>query len=934
MLKRRSGMSLYRSLACGLFAMAVAACSGGDKDKIDSGPEPDNNVVQLPDNPITNFSFSDIDGKRFSIGGTLQFEPVIGTDSSTKPIDSLSLYWADDQGLKLGESWHVSSNFSDGKIEIASGTSLPEGVAGILLYTNNAAGQSKGSVFIEFTDFVSISEAPKNIITKAGFVDQDGEAGTISGSIVIEISDIFEKDPSRAESLVLFWNNTQGLPISAVSTIDGSNTIELKIPNAMKLPLDTDSFVIYTANRIGLSDSSYLLPVNDLVDVSEKPTYGMNGWYFRDKDGDSGEISGPLASNASIESLKSNQQTANDKVESIWLYWADQNGNKSGEAWLKTNSDNPYDIDVPENTVIPDGISAMLAFANNRVGEAESGSLIKFHDFKGNTLMSGKGGNELDNWTYGEERPQIAIHRTAEQGGLCTFDNGLVAVVDMNNTRDETLHNSGQAAENVADDVAYPAYQFTCNDNPEHNERPLVDDVGVWTYSTLNDAMFYGTLVYDTFLKYLAEPALDEKLRLRVHYGSQFHNYAFWDGAYANFSDNYPFQFSMLSLDSVAHEIGHGVLNRISNLNAFEHDISVDALTVHEAFSDISGVMAKHDFNGPGDIWHHGEENWGRTRRLNQIKTESGAVLSMLDYEDAGDNFYLRIGLMTYPFYLMSESWGLEKTYQLYLDAARYCWQADMDMTFAADCIKQQAAGHDLELQIVVDAFKAVKIKTFEEGVLSHFKVENFKLINEFRDSSISTSNVKEWLWDFGDGQTSTQANPIHTYQQSGTYQVKLTVTDESESQDSFIREISVTDQYCSAIGVDEGDVISEVTIAGKNIDFVSTKYDYTDTTINLDNPTNVPITVSSLVVNSERSTTWRVWIDLNDNGLFGDTPQELVLDEFSAEGEPYSAELIIDLSNLEKSDGPKYMRVAGDYALITPCSVQAGRMLDVKVDW
>ncbi|RZK98661.1 MAG: PKD domain-containing protein, partial [Pedobacter sp.] len=33
------------------------------------------------------------------------------------------------------------------------------------------------------------------------------------------------------------------------------------------------------------------------------------------------------------------------------------------------------------------------------------------------------------------------------------------------------------------------------------------------------------------------------------------------------------------------------------------------------------------------------------------------------------------------------------------------------------------------------------------------------------------------WLWEFGDGETSTQQNPSHTYKTKGTYVVKLTTT-------------------------------------------------------------------------------------------------------------------------------------------------------------
>lgn len=44
---------------------------------------------------------------------------------------------------------------------------------------------------------------------------------------------------------------------------------------------------------------------------------------------------------------------------------------------------------------------------------------------------------------------------------------------------------------------------------------------------------------------------------------------------------------------------------------------------------------------------------------------------------------------------------------------------------------------------------------------------------------------VVSWLWDFGDGNTSTQANPTHVYLVSGTYDVTLTVTDDQSATDA-----------------------------------------------------------------------------------------------------------------------------------------------------
>ncbi|RYF79782.1 MAG: PKD domain-containing protein, partial [Chitinophagaceae bacterium] len=45
-------------------------------------------------------------------------------------------------------------------------------------------------------------------------------------------------------------------------------------------------------------------------------------------------------------------------------------------------------------------------------------------------------------------------------------------------------------------------------------------------------------------------------------------------------------------------------------------------------------------------------------------------------------------------------------------------------------------------------------------------------------NASINTlDNVTSYLWDFGDGNTSTQATPSHTYPNQGNYTVSLTVT-------------------------------------------------------------------------------------------------------------------------------------------------------------
>lgn len=47
-----------------------------------------------------------------------------------------------------------------------------------------------------------------------------------------------------------------------------------------------------------------------------------------------------------------------------------------------------------------------------------------------------------------------------------------------------------------------------------------------------------------------------------------------------------------------------------------------------------------------------------------------------------------------------------------------------------------------------------------------------------FSDLTSPPNSVTDWLWDFGDGSTSTEENPTHIYQTAGSYDVSLTITD------------------------------------------------------------------------------------------------------------------------------------------------------------
>ena len=52
---------------------------------------------------------------------------------------------------------------------------------------------------------------------------------------------------------------------------------------------------------------------------------------------------------------------------------------------------------------------------------------------------------------------------------------------------------------------------------------------------------------------------------------------------------------------------------------------------------------------------------------------------------------------------------------------------------------------------------------------------------------------ITAYAWDFGDGTTSTEANPTHTYSAAGPYDVRLTVTDDDGASTGVSHPVSVS---------------------------------------------------------------------------------------------------------------------------------------------
>jgi PKD repeat protein len=73
----------------------------------------------------------------------------------------------------------------------------------------------------------------------------------------------------------------------------------------------------------------------------------------------------------------------------------------------------------------------------------------------------------------------------------------------------------------------------------------------------------------------------------------------------------------------------------------------------------------------------------------------------------------------------------------------------------------------------------------------ANFGVTCAGLACTFSDSSTDAeSSIKAWQWNFGDGASATDQNPVHSYAAAGSYNATLTVTDSAGATDSITKPV------------------------------------------------------------------------------------------------------------------------------------------------
>ena len=146
-------------------------------------------------------------------------------------------------------------------------------------------------------------------------------------------------------------------------------------------------------------------------------------------------------------------------------------------------------------------------------------------------------------------------------------------------------------------------------------------------------------------------------------------------------------------------------------------------------------------------------------------------------------------------------------TYQWYKDnvaidgATKYQYYVKTDEDYAGEYYCQSDVGNSRK--ITLEKSNATLSADFISDVTSG----RAPLTVQFTDQS--TGNLTGWSWDFGDGSTSTDQNPSHTYTAAGTYDVSLTVSDGTQTNTKTI-------EGMISVQAAEGNTITSTTIGGR----------------------------------------------------------------------------------------------------------------------
>lgn len=333
------------------------------------------------------------------------------------------------------------------------------------------------------------------------------------------------------------------------------------------------------------------------------------------------------------------------------------------------------------------------------------------------------------------------------------------------------------------------AVDFADADNYWNNINTAKDQ-----YAT--DAHFGAAVTYDMYQS-MGRNSLDNNgypLNLYMHYNTNFLN-AFWDGTRMVFGDGNGFYKPFTPLDLTGHEISHGLTDRTAGLI-----YQGESGALNESFSDIFGLCVEWQGDSLNANWLIGEKVGFTFRSMSNPNAydDPDTYLGTYWYAGTGDfgGVHTNSGVQNYWFYLLAQGGsgtndrgnafsvtgiGREAAKQIAWRNLVYYLTASSDHADARFYSIQAAT--DLyglcspQVVATTKAWYAVGVgNNYISNADAQFSAPAIATCTapvsvRFNNNSTNTSN---YLWKFGDGTTSTDENPIHTYLANGSYNVSL----------------------------------------------------------------------------------------------------------------------------------------------------------------
>ncbi|AIY42375.1 Vibriolysin [Collimonas arenae] len=311
--------------------------------------------------------------------------------------------------------------------------------------------------------------------------------------------------------------------------------------------------------------------------------------------------------------------------------------------------------------------------------DANSGAVLKQWEGIAHYEASGPGGNaktgQYEYQTGGKYGPLIVDNN-------CAMVTPNVITVDLQNG------SSGSTP-----------FRFNC----PRNTYKAVNGA----FSPLNDAHYFGNVVFNMYQAWLNLRPISQTLYMKVHYGSNYEN-AFWDGSAMNFGDGASTFYPLVALDVSGHEISHGFTEQNSGLV-----YSGQSGGMNEAFSDMAGEAAENYMKGKNDFLVGADifKGSGALRYMANPPQDGGSIDNAKNYTSSLDVHYSS-GVYNKAFYLLATTagWSTRKAFEVMADANHLYWTANSTFNQGACGVEKAAANRGYLVADVTTAFNAVGV--------------------------------------------------------------------------------------------------------------------------------------------------------------------------------------------------------------------------------